>query len=85
MAYSSSKSHTDLKLEPIVEEETMRISFILNIDGANVRTSHRESAYPVWIACADLPSKVRFFLLLLVYMPYGMGLNLVIGVSYLTT
>ena len=59
MAYSSSNSHTDLKLEPIVEGETMRIRLILNIDGAKVRASHGESAYPVWIACADLPPKLR--------------------------
>ena len=59
MAYSSSNSHTDLKLERILEGETMRFCLILNIDGAKVRASHRESAYPVWIACADLPPKLR--------------------------
>ena len=58
MAYSSSNSHTDLKLEPIVEEETMRIRLKLN-DGAKVRASRRESAYLVWIVCADLPPKRR--------------------------
>ena len=59
IAYSSSNSHTDLKLEPLVEGETMKFRLILNIDGAKVRASHRESAYPVWIACADLPPKLR--------------------------
>ena len=61
VAYSSSNSHTDLKLEPIVEGETMRIRLILNIDGAKVRASQRESAYPPWITCADLPPRLRYF------------------------
>ena len=44
IAYSSSDSHTDLKLETITEE-TIRIGLKFNINDANVGTSRRESAY----------------------------------------
>ena len=58
--YSKCKSsNADIKLEPLISVDKLRIRLIINTDGAKVRKSSAESAYPLWISIADLPPIMR--------------------------
>ena len=58
--YSKCKSsNADIKLEPLISFNKLRIRLIINTDGAKVRKSSAESAYPLWISIADLPPIMR--------------------------
>ena len=60
LRYSSTREqYKDLNLEPVLEGDCMRLRLIVNTDGAIVRDSANESAYPVWVALADLPPILR--------------------------
>ena len=53
------KQLLDLVNSNTIIENTLSLKLILNIDGAVVRESCSESAYPVWVAIANLPPKRR--------------------------
>ena len=54
------KQFLDLVVSNTIIENTLSLKLILNIDGAVVREScSEESAYPVWVAIANLPPKRR--------------------------
>ena len=65
----------DLKLEPLIKEKFLRIRLLMNTDGAVVLESATESAYPVWLALADLPPILRskFENIVLCSLWYGKG------------
>ena len=68
-------SENDLVVPPLVEDDAMHVRLFLNTEGVVVQKSASESAYPVWIATADLPpvlcSKFENFVLCSLW--YGSG------------
>ena len=50
---------TDRKLTALFDGNVLNVKLILNTDGVRVQESSDCSAYPVWVALADLPPKLR--------------------------
>ena len=76
LKYSLDRQETeDLKLEPLIKEKILRIRLLMNTDGAVVLESATESAYPVWLALANLPPILRskFENIVLCSLWYGKG------------
>ena len=73
--YANPETETDLKLTSLFDDGTINVKLILNIDGVEVRKSSDCSAYPVWVALADLPPKLRASLdnIFLCSLWYGKG------------
>ena len=46
-------------MQSLVKHNTIKTKLILNTDDAVVHKSACESAYPVWVAIADLPPVLR--------------------------
>ena len=62
-------------MKRLVKGNNLRVRLILNTDGAIVRNSASESAYPVWVALADLPPVLlsKFENIVLCSLWYGTG------------
>ena len=58
--YANLDTKTDLKLTAVFHGNALNVKFILNTDRVMVQESSDCSAYPVWVALADLPPKLRF-------------------------
>ena len=73
--YADPETKTDLKLSSLFEEGTIHLKLIINVDGVQVRESSDCSAYPLWVALADLPPKLRssFDNIFLCSLWYGKG------------
>ena len=75
LAYANPDTKTDLKLADLFDGNTVTFKLILNTDGVRVQESRDCSAYPVWVALADLPPKLRasFDNIFLCSLWYGKG------------
>ena len=75
LAYANPDTKTDLKLADLFDGNTVTFKLILNTDGVRVQESSDCSAYPVWVALADLPPKLRasFDNIFLCSLWYGKG------------
>ena len=75
MKYADPETKTDLKLSSLFEEDTIHVKLIINVDGVQVRESSDCSAYPLWVALADLTPKLRssFDNIFLCALWYGKG------------
>ena len=61
LAYANPDTKTDLKLTALFDGNALNVKLILNTDGVRVQESSDCSAYPVWVALADLPPKLRSY------------------------
>ena len=59
LAYANPDTKTDLKLTALFDGNALNVKLILNTDGVRVKESSDRSAYPVWVALAELPPKLR--------------------------
>ena len=75
MKYADQETKADLKLSSLFEEDTIHVKPIINVDGVQVRESSDCSSYPLWVALADLPPKLRssFDNIFLCALWYGKG------------
>ena len=75
LAYANPDTKTVLKLADLFDGNTVTFKLILNTDGVRVQESSDCSAYPVWVALADLPPKLRasFDNIFLCSLCYGKG------------
>ena len=73
--YANPETETDLKLTSLLDDGTINVKLILKIDGVEVRKLSDCSAYPVWVALADLQPKLRasFDNIFLCSLWYGKG------------
>ena len=73
--YADPETKTGLKLSSLFEEGTIHVKLVINVDGVQVRESSDCSAYPLWVALADLPPKLRssFDNIFLCSLWYGKG------------